>query len=203
MENNKNNNLIVYISVLFILFVFLGRRFITNSLSQVSCTQEAKICPDGSAVGRNGPSCDYDPCPTVSNSFQTYTNSKYPYQIDYPQDVSPINVSSEFDLDFVDFRSADTTSYAVIRVQKSNLVDAINEVKSQTMGHLVVKIAKEETSLFDNNKIVKLVFESDEQSITTSPPFGYVFIEKNDLVFIIESQALIQDQILSTFKFIN
>ena len=29
----------------------------------VSCTLEAKICPDGSAVGRQGPSCEFAPCP--------------------------------------------------------------------------------------------------------------------------------------------
>lgn len=31
--------------------------------AQVGCTEEAKICPDGSAVGRVGPSCDFAPCP--------------------------------------------------------------------------------------------------------------------------------------------
>lgn len=27
------------------------------------CTMEAKICPDGSAVGRSGPNCEFAPCP--------------------------------------------------------------------------------------------------------------------------------------------
>ena len=27
------------------------------------CTQEAKICPDGSAVSRTGPNCEFAPCP--------------------------------------------------------------------------------------------------------------------------------------------
>ena len=31
----------------------------------VACTEEAKICPDGSAVGRIGPNCDFAPCPGV------------------------------------------------------------------------------------------------------------------------------------------
>jgi hypothetical protein len=26
------------------------------------CTMEAKLCPDGSAVGRSGPNCDFAPC---------------------------------------------------------------------------------------------------------------------------------------------
>ena len=28
-----------------------------------ACTQEAKICPDGSSVGRTGPDCRFAPCP--------------------------------------------------------------------------------------------------------------------------------------------
>lgn len=29
----------------------------------VACTMEAKLCPDGSYVGRSGPNCDFDLCP--------------------------------------------------------------------------------------------------------------------------------------------
>jgi hypothetical protein len=29
----------------------------------VACTQDAKVCPDGSAVGRQGPACEFAPCP--------------------------------------------------------------------------------------------------------------------------------------------
>lgn len=28
-----------------------------------ACTMEAKICPDGSSVGRSGPNCEFSPCP--------------------------------------------------------------------------------------------------------------------------------------------
>lgn len=33
----------------------------TNNPS--ACTQEAKLCPDGSAVGRQGPNCEFAECP--------------------------------------------------------------------------------------------------------------------------------------------
>ncbi len=29
-----------------------------------ACTMEAKLCPDGSAVGRTGPNCEFTPCPS-------------------------------------------------------------------------------------------------------------------------------------------
>ncbi len=28
-----------------------------------ACTMDAKVCPDGSAVGRSGPNCEFAPCP--------------------------------------------------------------------------------------------------------------------------------------------
>ncbi|MBI5422284.1 hypothetical protein HZA44_04085 [Candidatus Peregrinibacteria bacterium] len=33
----------------------------------VACTEEAKVCPDGSAVGRTGPDCSFAPCPQVES----------------------------------------------------------------------------------------------------------------------------------------
>ena len=41
----------------------------------VACTQEAMICPDGSAVGRTGPNCEFAACPTVSTSTATVTGT--------------------------------------------------------------------------------------------------------------------------------
>lgn len=34
-----------------------------NGDDLVACTLEAKICPDGSAVGRTGPNCEFAACP--------------------------------------------------------------------------------------------------------------------------------------------
>ncbi len=33
----------------------------------VVCTMEAKLCPDGSSVGRSGPKCEFASCPEASN----------------------------------------------------------------------------------------------------------------------------------------
>ncbi len=33
--------------------------------NSTACTAEAKICPDGSAVGRVGPDCEFAPCPII------------------------------------------------------------------------------------------------------------------------------------------
>ena len=36
------------------------------SIRPVACTQEAKLCPDDSAVGRTGPNCEFAACPPAS-----------------------------------------------------------------------------------------------------------------------------------------
>ena len=35
---------------------------VATTTPQTSCTQEAKMCPDGSAVGRTGPNCEFTKC---------------------------------------------------------------------------------------------------------------------------------------------
>ena len=40
-----------------------------------ACTEEAKLCPDGSAVGRNGSNnCEFDPCPVLACSNHSSEN---------------------------------------------------------------------------------------------------------------------------------
>jgi hypothetical protein len=34
-----------------------------ESSDNIACTADAKLCPDGSAVGRTGPNCEFAPCP--------------------------------------------------------------------------------------------------------------------------------------------
>jgi hypothetical protein len=40
---------------------------------QVACTAEAKLCPDGSAVGRVAPDCEFAPCPASSCRYDDPT----------------------------------------------------------------------------------------------------------------------------------
>lgn len=58
----------------------------------VACTMEAKVCPDGSAVGRTGPNCEFAPCPEIPEA-----PSEEPIVIDAPQSgasiTSPVSVS--------------------------------------------------------------------------------------------------------------
>lgn len=83
----------IFIGVLF----YVGKQIPNSLISQNdqnspiprACTEEAKICPDGSAVGRVGPNCEFAPCPSSNKTdetanWKTYTNSTYGYSFKYP-----------------------------------------------------------------------------------------------------------------------
>ena len=68
--------LIVFTVVLLSGVAFFVRQTGDQS-DQVSCTEEAKLCPDGSAVGRTGPNCEFAECP--SDSGEPLSNFANPY----------------------------------------------------------------------------------------------------------------------------
>lgn len=54
-----------YIYVI-IIALLIGGIFYTNSKvvpENIACTMDARICPDGTAVGRVAPKCEFAPCP--------------------------------------------------------------------------------------------------------------------------------------------
>ncbi|MFA6476170.1 MAG: hypothetical protein WCV68_02005 [Candidatus Paceibacterota bacterium] len=73
---------------------------VVNVPIQKACTEEAKVCPDGSSVGRQGPNCEFAPCPAVASceggecpvvkvvtgaeDWKTYKNDQYGFEFKYP-----------------------------------------------------------------------------------------------------------------------
>lgn len=61
---------------------------------QIACTKEAMFCPDGTAVGRTGPNCEFAECPVSmltpmpdpTANWQTYRNDEYGFEVRYPED---------------------------------------------------------------------------------------------------------------------
>lgn len=55
------------------------------------CTEEAKVCPDGTTVGRVPPMCEFTACPTVTSilkdetsDWKIYRNEEYGFEVKYP-----------------------------------------------------------------------------------------------------------------------
>ena len=55
-------------------------KFIKEETDNVACTMEAKLCPDGSYVGRTGPNCEFAPCPDAEDetaNWKVYKDEYY------------------------------------------------------------------------------------------------------------------------------
>ncbi len=59
----KSRDIFVLFLIGFVLFVAFKAS--SKEMEPVVCTADAKICPDGSAVGRVGPNCQFAECPIV------------------------------------------------------------------------------------------------------------------------------------------
>ncbi|MCU0660518.1 MAG: hypothetical protein MUD00_02815 [Candidatus Pacebacteria bacterium] len=56
-----------------IIFVIYLNSKQKDSTTPVACTMDAKICPDGTAVGRVGPNCDFAACPVDTSDTPATT----------------------------------------------------------------------------------------------------------------------------------
>ncbi len=74
------------------------------------CTMEAKLCPDGSAVGRTGPNCEFAPCPVLKTSptpdpsvnWKTYSSKEGNFFFKYPVYYTlHINEQTGFELPYM------------------------------------------------------------------------------------------------------
>ena len=62
-----------------------------NNQENIGCATEAKICPDGSAVGRTGPDCEFALCPDETADWLVYRNDEYNFSLSYPDDFFDSN----------------------------------------------------------------------------------------------------------------
>lgn len=70
--------IVLFLAVVGVLFMNAKS---ASAPAETACTADAMLCPDGTAVGRSGPNCEFAPCPTISEipesfeaSFEIYTN---------------------------------------------------------------------------------------------------------------------------------
>jgi hypothetical protein len=84
-----NNTKAWVIVVIIVILGGMGWWFAKHSApQQIACTMEAKICPDGSSVGRSGPSCEFAACPgatSTSIGIKTYTDPATGVSFAYPE----------------------------------------------------------------------------------------------------------------------
>lgn len=171
-KNNKMNQkgfapIIVILGIVLLLGVaggayYFGTRKAITPIDPRACTQEAKICPDGTSVGRTGPTCEFSPCPTVAPAnttaetadWKTYTNTKYNYSIKYPADYSAAETSPDYVRIFQGFNDPklpETETYLSIQIDTSSFKDSKITYKITPDGK-TLRITSVIMSTEDNDK---------------------------------------------------
>jgi len=95
----------------------------------ILCTQEAKLCQDGSYVGRTGPKCGFAACPNGDNSnnlWNTTTDSKTGVTFKYPEKLSAQYISAQEWPPVVKIQSG-IYSCAETPQEKSSLMEIITQ----------------------------------------------------------------------------
>lgn len=129
---------------------------------QVACTLEAKICPDGSAVGRTGPNCEFAPCPIgggplqtidAEEEWQTYSSNSKAYQFSYP--ASWNFVPFQEDDSAVEFGSHTLSNYSPIEIEQYmdhgivNWAEFLGEISAVKLDVSVSSVSASQRAQFE------------------------------------------------------
>ncbi len=234
ITQGKNN--IKYILIVVILAAIVGGGILAyqyrwmpkKELNNIICTMEAKLCPDGSYVGRTGPNCEFAPCPTAklneTEDWKTYKSGQMGFEIKYPSDlgVSYERISStgtevyfykSFQvagekINYI-IMSIDVGSYYSQELMREYTLDEwINE------NFLPLKEGESKKTIVfgvDNYKGIKI------EAVGIIKLIPYVFIQKDKNIYEITGNVPslnaeipkdydpneIYNQMLSTFKFLD
>jgi hypothetical protein len=79
-----------FIAIVVIIFIALIGVAV-QAPQQAACTEEAKLCPDGSFVGRTGPNCEFAKCPEATSNnpgWKTFSDGKQGVSFQYPDQLA-------------------------------------------------------------------------------------------------------------------
>lgn len=83
------NVFLIFLLLIVAALAFAFVEYLPRPSVPMACTEEAKLCPDGSYVGRTGPACAFAPCPSgPDTSTWLVATSTTGYTLRYPQTLS-------------------------------------------------------------------------------------------------------------------
>lgn len=188
-----------------------------------ACTQEAKICPDGSSVGRSGPNCEFSPCPSATPkpidvslapagagetaNWKTYTDTENRFTLKYPLEWSVEENTNSNSWKSADYKVSNTGNI----VSGQEIILFVDQ--NPTGKSIENWWGTDNTDYIVSNKISFKTDGYDSIKYNLSAPGGAVYgvlIDKSGEVFRFEAYATtektpsiikILNQILSIFKF--
>lgn len=185
---------------------------VNRNTGQKACTEEAKLCSDGSAVGRVGPNCEFSPCPTATSdpiaSWEETTGETFLIKTPPTWKENSRLATYQNDLCFSTERE---TSQEAGGEFTPGLADLCISMEPSLLNFSGLESS--------SSKIISLAGEAAEQRMGYGGVAGSVYMVKtilkstngNNYVFTLTTQdesfkEIFQeeyDQILSTFKFLE
>ena len=85
--------------VIICVILFVGAAYLIfariNKNKQVACTMDAKLCPDGSYVGRIGPNCEFALCPGETPEWLAIKQAIYNCEVESTSQYHSLEVSAK------------------------------------------------------------------------------------------------------------
>jgi len=118
---------------------------------RVACIADAKLCPDGSYVGRSGPNCEFDKCPDMKiTNFKECEAAGNPIMESYPrrcaangetfiEDIIPFEKRCELDEHCACGTHVETKECFIGNVDFVNIKEQCPNFCTGIAGHLEVR----------------------------------------------------------------
>jgi hypothetical protein len=183
-----------------------------DSSSQAACTLEAKLCPDGSSVGREGLNCEFKKCPEQLNDslsgWKTFKEKEYTFQLpqDWMKEPSVSGYEGVYQLSqFLNYSASQGNGQGKLKIEIS--IDEEKHTGSLASYIESKRVISQDTSFGVHTNIVV----DGHQSIKVEKGYPgfiiYILNNKNNKVVSLyfggdfDNYETLAGQILASFKF--
>lgn len=174
----------------------------------IVCTMDAKICPDGSSVGRIAPMCEFAECPEIVDptaNWKTYRNEEYRFIFKYPGNI----IAKEYNEP-----SVEGSRERGVKLTAGDLTITFRFDNTIHLSGAPEKLISKESKTLGRIDVIKSVVFGYQVLPEGTWVLSYDFNDSNHefntfkdgtdgINSILKSTEDLMEQILSTFKFIE